>query len=243
MPGFLSFVRAQYTALPLPQPPANIADGTYVVTGANTGLGFECTKHLFQMGAGRIILAVRSRGKGDAALATIRTETGRHEAGEVWELDLMSLDSVEKFAKKLETLDRLDALISNAGAVMAQFQVVEGIEVSLLVNVVSTMLLTFRALPKLQESAKKFGIQPRLVIVTSNSALDNDMKSTVETLQGDVFDALSTEKGFGIFTHNVLPAWITNETGKRTQKRVWVDLLKRLDSTGHGVDMSALKTG
>lgn len=58
------------------------------------------------------------------------------------------------------------------------------------------MLLACRALPKLQESARRFGIQPRLVIVTSNSALEDDMKRSVEKLQGDVFDALSTQQGF-----------------------------------------------
>ncbi|KAK7420754.1 hypothetical protein QQX98_002558 [Neonectria punicea] len=333
MPGFLSFVRVQYTDLPLPQPPSNISGGTYVVTGANTGLGFECAKHLFQMGAGRIILAVRSREKGKAALDVIRRETGRQGVGEVWELDLMSLESVEIFSKRLGTLERVDGLIANAGVVMTQFQTIEGVESSLLVNVVSTMLLAFRALPKLQESARRFDIQPRLVIVTSNSALDNDMKMRVEKLQGDVFDALSTEKGFNTFTQypttklleiyavrelasllpvsdtgviintvnpglcyssldrngtfmlrmmmavmrallarstekgsrnllqaafagpdshgtycsecqirdNVVPAWITDKAGKGTQERVWKDLLKRLDSTGHSIDLTALK--
>jgi len=38
---------------------------------------------------------------------------------------------------------------------------------------------------------------------------------------------------------DMLPTWVTNETGKRTQKRVWDDLLKRLDSLGHSVDVAA----
>ena len=122
------------------------------------------------MGASRIIMAVRSRSKGEAALRSIRSETGRHDAGEVWELDLASLDSVEEFAQRISTLDRLDALIANAGVIMSSFQTVEGMELSLLVNVVSTMLLNFRALPKLQESARKLGGQTHLVIVSSNSA-------------------------------------------------------------------------
>lgn len=37
-----------------------------------------------------------------------------------------------------------------------------------------------------------------------------------------------------------VPAWITNASGKITQERVWDDLLKRLDSMGHGVDVAAL---
>lgn len=196
MPNILSFIRNQYTTLHVPKPPTNIADGTYIVTGANTGLGFECAKHLFQMGAGRIILAARSREKGEAALATIRRDTGREDVGEAWELDLTSLDSVEEFSKRLVKLNRLDGLIANAGVAMGQFQLVDGIETTVLVNVVSTFLLAFRALPKLQESSHKFGIQPHLVIVTSDTALENNLKSRVAKLEGDVFEALSSPVGF-----------------------------------------------
>jgi NAD(P)-dependent dehydrogenase (short-subunit alcohol dehydrogenase family) len=199
MPGFIEFVRNQYTDLPVPEPPANIKDATYIVTGANTGLGYECTKHLFRMSAKRIILAVRTPSKGEAALAKIRSETGRKDVGEVWELDLTSLDSVETFAKRVNKLDRVDALIANAGVVMTKFQLVENIESSVLVNVVSTMLLAFRVLPKLQELASNLGIQTHLVIVSSNTAFQPDMKDHLEQLPGDIFDALSIKKSFKPF--------------------------------------------
>ena len=42
---------------------------------------------------------------------------------------------------------------------------------------------------------------------------------------------------------HVVPTWITDEAGKRTQERVWNDLLKRLDSSGHSIDLAALKAG
>lgn len=196
MPRIFGFIRDQYTSLPVPQPPASITDATYIVTGANSGLGLECTKHLFRMGAQRIIMAVRSQSKGEAALAAIRNETGRHDVGEIWELDLTSLDSVEAFAQRVSMLDRLDALIANAGVIMSKFQTVEGMELSLFVNVVSTMLLAFRALPKLQESARKLGLQTHLVIVSSNTAFESAMEHNVGSLQGDMFDALSVEKSF-----------------------------------------------
>jgi NAD(P)-dependent dehydrogenase (short-subunit alcohol dehydrogenase family) len=196
MPSFIDFARNQYTHLPIPEPPANIKDATYIVTGANTGLGYECAKHLFHMGAKRIILAVRTPSKGEAALATIRSETGRKDVGEVWELDLTSLDSVEAFAQRVNKLDRLDAIIENAGVVMTKFQLVEGIETSVLVNVVSTMLLAFRVLPKLQESVGRFGIQTHLVIVSSNTSFQDNVKKHLEKLPGDIFDALSVKKSF-----------------------------------------------
>lgn len=196
MPRIFGFIRDQYTNFPVPQPPDNIADATYIVTGANTGIGLECAKHLFRMGAKHIIMAVRSRSKGEAALAAIRTETGRLDAGEIWELDLTSLGSVEAFAQHVGTLDRLDALIANAGVVMSTFQMVEGVELSLFVNVLSTMLLVFRAIPKLQESASKHRIQTHVAVVSSNSALESNTAHNIGSIQGDVFDALSMKKSF-----------------------------------------------
>ncbi|KAF7557022.1 hypothetical protein G7046_g6152 [Stylonectria norvegica] len=199
MSDFMKFVRTQYANLPVPKAPANIADATYVVTGANTGLGLECVKHLFRMGTGRVILAVRSREKGEAGSSAVRIETNSNSVGEVWELDLASFDSVEAFAKRLNSLERLDALIANAGVVMTKYQEIKGMELSLVVNVVSTLLLSLRALPKLQATARSFGVQPRLVVVSSNAALASDMKRAVEKLQGNVFDALSVEKGYSAF--------------------------------------------
>ena len=73
MPRVLGFIRDQRTHLSLPSPPANIAEATYIIIGANSGLGLECTKHLFLMGTGRIILVVRSLSEGEAALATLRS--------------------------------------------------------------------------------------------------------------------------------------------------------------------------
>lgn len=206
MPPLAAFVCDQYTKLPIPEPPADIANATYIVTGANSGLGFECAKHLVRMGAKRIIMAVRSRSKGEVALSTIRSETGRQDAGELWELDLASLDSVEAFARRISALDRLDALIANAGVATSEFKLVEGVETSLVVNVISTMLLAFRALPKLRESARRLDALTRLVIVSSNTALEPEMEQSVGSLRGEVFDALSVEKDFRTFVQLGSPA-------------------------------------
>lgn len=203
MPGFLSFVRSQYAHLPLAEAPANMANEVYAVTGANTGLGFECAKHLVRMGAGRVILAVRSADKGAAALAAIRQDTGRADAGEVWLLDMASLASVEAFAKRLAELPRLDALVANAGVVMTQLELVENLERSLMVNVVATMLLACRTTPILQATAQQHNTQPRLVVVTSRAAIGGDMTRSIEQVPGDIFASLSEPsvmKGMGLTT-------------------------------------------
>ncbi|RSL96103.1 hypothetical protein CEP52_011673 [Fusarium oligoseptatum] len=189
---FWNFVRAQWTHLPLVPTETTVTGGTYIVTGANTGLGFECAKTLAKLGAKTVILGVRSIEKGNTAVAAIAKETGREGVCQVWHLDLASLDSVEEFAEKVKTLDRIDALVQNASVALADYTLSEGVETTLTVNVLSTMLLAIRAMPKLQESARTFSINPHLVIVSSLTGFQ--CEGVLEKHNGDLFDALSTKE-------------------------------------------------
>jgi len=83
---------------------------TVVITGANTGLGFETAKALAAKGAS-VVLAVRDVDKGKAAAA----QFGKAEVA-VQRLDLTSLDSVRQAADELHgTLPKIDLLINTAG--------------------------------------------------------------------------------------------------------------------------------
>ncbi|MDG4839027.1 SDR family NAD(P)-dependent oxidoreductase [Micromonospora sp. WMMD967] len=80
-----------------------------VVTGANTGLGFETARRLAERGAS-VVLAVRDTAKGKLAAARINGDVS------VRELDLTSLDSVRAAAAGLRASHpRIDLLINNAG--------------------------------------------------------------------------------------------------------------------------------
>ncbi|HEX6352235.1 SDR family NAD(P)-dependent oxidoreductase [Actinophytocola sp.] len=80
-----------------------------VVTGANTGLGFETARALAEHGAS-VVLAVRDVEKGKQAAARISGDVT------VQELDLSSLESIGHAAAELHTKhDRIDLLINNAG--------------------------------------------------------------------------------------------------------------------------------
>jgi NAD(P)-dependent dehydrogenase (short-subunit alcohol dehydrogenase family) len=82
-----------------------------VVTGANTGLGFETAKVLAERGA-TVVLAVRDVEKGKRAAARF----GAGADVTVQELDLASLESVHAAAADLHaTLPKIDLLINNAG--------------------------------------------------------------------------------------------------------------------------------
>ncbi len=87
---------------------------TAVVTGANSGIGFETARVLAEHGA-TVILACRDVARGEAAAARI-AGPGRTE---VQPLDLSSLASVRAAAGQLhERYQRLDLLINNAGLMM-----------------------------------------------------------------------------------------------------------------------------
>lgn len=80
-----------------------------VVTGANTGLGFETARLLAERGAS-VVLAVRDTEKGKRAAARMNGDVS------VQELDLTSLDSVRAAAADLRAAHpRIDLLINNAG--------------------------------------------------------------------------------------------------------------------------------
>jgi NAD(P)-dependent dehydrogenase (short-subunit alcohol dehydrogenase family) len=87
---------------------------TAVVTGANTGLGFDTALELAARGA-TVVLAVRSVEKGEQAAARIATRSPGADVT-VQRLDLSSLDSVRAAVDELRRdHDRIDLLINNAG--------------------------------------------------------------------------------------------------------------------------------
>jgi NAD(P)-dependent dehydrogenase (short-subunit alcohol dehydrogenase family) len=98
----------------------NIPDQTgrvAIVTGANSGLGYETARALACKGA-TVIMAVRNLEKGHAAAERIEGEAPAGST-EVMHLDLASLASVQHFAEAFRAgYDRLDLLINNAGVMM-----------------------------------------------------------------------------------------------------------------------------
>ena len=154
----------------LPSPHADLQQQTVIVTGSNTGMGLEASRHLVRLGVDKLIMGVRNLEKGEKAKTEILASTKRDESCiEVWPVDMDSYDSVKKFASRVATLPRLDAVLANAGMLTYAFSITEDNERTITTNVVSTFLLFMLILPKLRQSAEQFGIVPRFVI--PNSAL------------------------------------------------------------------------
>ncbi len=115
---------------------------TAIVTGANSGIGFEAARALASKGA-RVLLACRNPTKGQDAVDRIRREMP--EAGvELVSLDLASLESVRACAAAfLADNDRLDLLINNAGVMVPpESKTEEGLELQIGVNYFGHFALT-----------------------------------------------------------------------------------------------------
>ena len=118
----------------------------FIVTGANTGIGFDVAKVLAAKGA-RVLLACRDSGKAETAMARI--------GGEVMHLplDLADLASVRAAAELATREPRIDALINNAGIMFPPLsRTVQGFESQWGVNHLGPFALTALLLPKLAEA-------------------------------------------------------------------------------------------
>ena len=101
---------AKWTAADIPDQTGRVA----VITGANTGLGYETALALAEHGA-HVVLAVRNLDKGKDAAARITAKGPRGEVA-LQELDLTSLESVRAAARQLPAdHEHIDLLINNAG--------------------------------------------------------------------------------------------------------------------------------
>lgn len=185
-----NFLYSQLFVTPI-YPTASFAGQVAIVTGSNTGLGLEAARHIVRLGAEKVILAVRNTSKGETAKQSIEESTQRSGVVEVWSLDLSSYESVKQFAKRAQSLQRLDLLLENAGMMQNSFTTTEQDESTVTTNVTSTFLLALLVLPKLQETAQRFNTLPRLTIVASDVHFITKFK---ERTAERIFDELNNEK-------------------------------------------------
>lgn len=145
-------------------------DKTVIITGANSGLGFECAKSIAASGQNwTIIIACRSLAKGEIAKQRIASDTGYSKI-HVIELDLASLSSIHRFADQFakSKFPPLKGLINNAG--MQVLQGVEytrdGFEITFGTNHLGHFLLTNLLIDKL--------VDPARIIIISSGTHDPD---------------------------------------------------------------------
>ncbi|GAB2474838.1 SDR family NAD(P)-dependent oxidoreductase [Jatrophihabitans fulvus] len=129
--------------------PADIADQdgrTFVVTGANSGLGAAAARRLAEHGA-HVVLACRNTDKGEAAAARMSPRTPGSVT--VRRLDLADLASVRAFA---DDLGPVDVLVNNAGIMaVPQGRTADGFESQVGTNFLGHFALTGLLLPTLRD--------------------------------------------------------------------------------------------
>ena len=124
---------------------------TAIITGANSGIGFEAARELAKKGA-RVVLACRNESKGNQAVQRI-LESHPTASVELMLLDLSRLASVAGFAEEVcSRFQHLDLLINNAGVMVPPMTRTEdGFELQFGTNHLGHFALTARLLPLLQD--------------------------------------------------------------------------------------------
>ncbi|MCB0213266.1 MAG: SDR family oxidoreductase [Anaerolineae bacterium] len=148
----------KWTANDIPDQTGRIA----IVTGANSGLGYQTALALAEKGA-QVVMACRNAEKGEAARHKIRQQLPKASVA-VMTLDLADLASISRFAVDfLAQYDRLDVLINNAGIMIPpRHHTIDGFELQLGTNHLGHFALTGHLLERLLE-------QPNSRVVTVSS--------------------------------------------------------------------------
>jgi NAD(P)-dependent dehydrogenase (short-subunit alcohol dehydrogenase family) len=142
---------------------ADLAGRTFLVTGANAGIGYATAQDLAMRG-GRVHIACRSQVKGAAAAAAIIAASGNDQV-RFLRLDLADLASVRRAADEFGALgEPLHVLINNAGVGGQRGCTTDGFELHFGVNHLGHFALTQALLPLLTASAPA-----RIVNVASDS--------------------------------------------------------------------------
>jgi len=198
-------------------------DKTYLITGANSGAGFEATRILLSKGAS-VIMLNRNMQKSDAAIEALKQEFGAEAKVSFVQLDLAELDSVRKAANTLlKTVPNIDALICNGAIaqVAKQEHTVDGFESQLGVNHFGHFLLCGLLFERIEAS------KGRIVVVGSNA-----YKMGKKIIQ---FDDLN-------FDHNYT-AWNAYAQSKLAQVMFAFELQRRIEKVGKSVKVYVCHPG
>ena len=146
------------------------------------------------LGASHLILGCRNVTKGEEARTVIlrACQLSKPPMVKVWPVDMTSYQSVLAFGRRASsTLSSLDTVILNAGVDYKDFELAEGVESTLTVNVVSTLLLAHLLLPKLRETAEQRNRATHLTFVGSMIHVFAEVDQLCNTKRGEIFETLS----------------------------------------------------
>ncbi|KAJ4371240.1 hypothetical protein N0V83_004457 [Neocucurbitaria cava] len=203
------FIKNQFrTKTAWPPKDTNLTGKVAIVTGANQGLGLEACDQLLSLRLSSLIIAVRSKAKGEAAADKLRAKYPKASI-DVFQLDMSSYDSIQAFVAQVEQLKRLDIVILNAGIRKMKRELVPstGHEETIQVNYLSTSLLSILLLPILKRKKSAEGSPGRLTIISSGLAFAAKFRNRAavpllpsfdEAANFDVMDQYNNSKLLGM---------------------------------------------
>ena len=142
-----------------------------VITGSNSGIGFDAAKKLAKSGDWCVVLACRTVAKAEQAKASMRSEFPSIDPNDVqcYACDLGDMASIRRFAKDVTAEGPVDALCLNAGLEYSGdptvYRTKDGFEETIGVNHLGHFLLANLLLPALESSEKL--AHPRIVVTAS----------------------------------------------------------------------------
>ncbi|PYI08381.1 putative carbonyl reductase [Aspergillus sclerotiicarbonarius CBS 121057] len=160
-----------------PTPQGTTFDGkTCLVTGANTGIGFETARQMLTLKASRVIITARDKSKGQAAVEALRQDPDVIEVNpsariETFHLDLDDYQSGLAFCDQVKgEVSDLDVLLCNGGMNIMNYQKSKnGHEQVMQVNCYTHFLIILELLPLLQATAAKRKSPSRVTFVGSGT--------------------------------------------------------------------------
>lgn len=202
------FWKQVFTSVPPIPLGLDLAGKIILVTGSNVGLGLESVRQFLKLRPSRVIMAVRSLEKGEAAAAVLRVEFPVANI-QVWEIDMASFRSVQDFTARLErdlNGGRLHIAVLNAGLSKLRFERAEEgshRESTIQVNYLATALLALLLLPLMRPTTSS--PEPgRLSVVNSEAALPVELEDPAEGGLLDSLDRAEMYDGFSQYSKSKL---------------------------------------
>ncbi len=179
----------------------DLSSKTALVTGANSGLGFEAAAQLAEAGYGRVILACRTLEKAERAKAQLAERIGSSPF-ETLAVDVSSVESARAASDELVRRGAaIDAVLLNAGIVAgdAMGKSVDGLELAFASSIVGHHVLTIRL--------HQAGLLPEgaRVVIAGSEGARNDLPSMFGMQAYDF--AVGTPREFGDNLHDAMTAF------------------------------------
>jgi len=159
-------MKQKWTADQIP----DLSGKIFIITGANSGIGYEATREVARKGA-RVILASRNPDKAENAINRIKDEIPSGQL-EFIKLDLASFKSIGQFVETFKSrYKKLDVLLNNAGIMLVPYgQTVEGFERTVGINHLGHFVLTGLLMETISQTRES-----RVVNISSNAHYRGEM--------------------------------------------------------------------